>query len=202
MRTRLLLIILLLFSGTVLAQEPLFRQLNLSEMTDAAGTIARVRVLEVRTEPHPDYPNISTLRVSVQVLDRITGGSEQRISFRLYLAGGRFTRSAGKSETVSAGFRVGDELVLFMHQESRLGFSSPVGGEQGRFVVRREDGKALVANSLDNRGLFSGVGESAKNKGVALGAAQAQLTKQTSGAVDMDTFMSLVRQLAAKKVTK
>jgi len=43
-------------------------------------------------------------------------------------------------------FTVGEEYVIFLPPQSRLGFSSPVGLSQGKFSVQKQKGIATVSN--------------------------------------------------------
>lgn len=62
-----------------------------------------------------------------------------------------------KSMTISGkGYEVGEDYLLFLYPESSLGFTSPVGGGQGKFQVfmEEEQGDAqarIVLNPLGNR---------------------------------------------------
>jgi hypothetical protein len=58
-------------------------------------------------------------------------------------------------------YRVGDEVILFLHPESREGFTSPVGFGQGRFRIRRDGGTSVAENDVGNSNLTSATGGSA-----------------------------------------
>lgn len=194
--TRLLTLILLL-PVICHSQELLTRQLTLSEMTEQSGSIVRGTVVVVALEPHPDFPNISTLRVTLQVSDSIYGTAGPQSSFRIYLSAGKFAQRAVKP--ARADYRVGDEVLLFLYPNSRYGLTSPVGGEQGRFRVIREGERSLVINPLGNRGLFEGVETRAQAQGIPLTTRQRALVRQSAGSAELQSFVDIVRQLAAGK---
>ncbi len=86
-----------------------------------------------------------------EVLEGMKGTEAgERITFR------QVTGSRGAQRGIAGlpSYKVGEDMVLFLHPDSRLGLTSPVGMTQGVFRVRRsEDGQLRVANSLSNRNL-------------------------------------------------
>ena len=58
-------------------------------------------------------------------------------------------------------YRVGEELLLFLHGESRAGFTSPVDLGQGCFSIVRKDGAAEAVNDVGNRNLTAPPGGAA-----------------------------------------
>jgi hypothetical protein len=54
-------------------------------------------------------------------------------------------------------YREGQELMLFLHPDSSLGLSSPVGLSQGAFQIVEIDGERMVQNGFRNQGLFRGI---------------------------------------------
>ncbi len=193
-----LLVAVLLLTAVSGTQELLTRQLNLLELTEKAGTIVRGEVVAVAVEPHPDFVKVSTLKVTLRVSDSIYGASGPQVTFRSYVGPHKFGDAGGKS-AARTGYRVGDELLLFLYSPSRYGFTSPVGDEQGLFRVIRQSGRSLVVNSLRNRGLFDGMETGAQAQGIRLTAKQAALIRQSAGPAELRSFTELVRQLAARK---
>lgn len=196
-----LMISLLLLPLLATGQELLTRQMNLSEITDQAGTIVRGQVVDIAIEPHPNFPNILTLKVVLFVSESISGTDGQQISFRVYLPDGKFSKSAAKPG-VRSDYRVGDELLLFLYPPSHYGLTSTVGGEQGRFRIVSDGQRKVVANSLGNRGLFDGVETQAQAKGVQLTANQKMLVRQKEARVEVQAFVDVVRQLVAGKKSR
>ena len=88
-------------------------------------------------------------------------------------------------------YRPGEELLLFVHPESALGFSSPVGLGQGCFRIHQHDGRPVAENDVGNR-----------NLGDALASAGARAATGTSdgspaGPVPLATLIARVRTLVA-----
>lgn len=185
----------------------LVRQVNLAELSQRAGVIVRGRVVEVRREAHPDYPNIPTLVVTLEVLDNIRGVVDQHFSFRQYLdeiqlqAGAPEEKSVATSGYAKHGYAAGQELLLFLYANSRYGLTSPMGSGQGRFrVLRDRQGRRVVLNDFGNRGLFQDVGAAAQRAGVKLSPEETQLLQRTAGPAELDKLVGLVQRLASERV--
>ena len=169
----------------------LYRQVALAELSQRAPIIVQGRIVEARYEGHPDYPNLSTVLVTLQVERTLRGGAAERLSFREFLPG--LQARMGKR-----GYLVGQRLLLFLPEPSRYGLSSPLGGEQGRFHIWRDQrGNELVENEFRNAGLFKGLAEAAAQAGVSLSPQQARLAGVARGPVPLEEFVSVVKQFAS-----
>lgn len=87
-------------------------------------------------------------------------------------------------------FAVGNDYVLFLHGVSKIGFSSPVGLGQGRFMIHRDESGAKVTNGRDFRSMAAGT------DGLKLPAATAKAlaeSRQPVGKMDLDEFKTVVR---------
>jgi hypothetical protein len=174
----------------------LYRRVDLPYLAQQAATIVQGRVVEVRYEGHPDYPNVSTVFVSLEVERMLRGDSAERFSFRQYLAGP--LARLGKRE-----YAVGQRLFLFMTRESNYGLRAPIAREQGRFrILRDRQGNELVANGYGNAGLFRNVPEAAAKAGVSLSPAQLRVASTERGAVRLEDFVELVRSLSSQARTR
>ena len=169
----------------------LYRQVALPELSQRAPIIVQGRIVEARYEGHPDYPNLSTVLVTLQVERTLRGGAAEHLSFREFLPG--LQARMGKR-----GYLVGQRLLLFLPEPSRYGLSSPLGGEQGRFHIWRDQrGNELVENEFRNAGLFKGLAEAAAQAGVSLSPQQARLAGVARGPVPLEEFVSVVKQFAS-----
>lgn len=177
------------------AAQFLTRQTNLAGLTARAAIIVQGRVLEVSYEGHPDYPNVPTVRVTLEVERMLrgadSGGPEAgTFTFREYLPG--IATRAGKRS-----YQVGQRLFLFLPRASRYGLSSPLGREQGRFrILRAANGEEHVVNDLGNAGLFKNVGEAAAKAGAPLSAEEARVAATPTGPVPLADFVALVERLS------
>lgn len=127
---------------------------NLADLSSIAEQIIHGRVRNAVVEPHPLYPHLSTVVVTLAVEDSLKGASTKEITFRQFIWDLRDISSQG-------GYRRGDELLLFLNRPTALGLTSPVGLDQGRFrVMTAPDGGAVALNGSGNSGLLDGVRES------------------------------------------
>jgi hypothetical protein len=169
----------------------LYRQVALPELSQRAPIIVQGRIVEARYEGHPDYPNLSTVLVTLQVERTLHGGAAERLTFREFLPG--LQARMGKR-----GYLVGQRLLLFLPEPSRYGLSSPLGGEQGRFHIWRDQrGNELVENEFRNAGLFKDLAEAATRAGVSLSPQQARLAGVARGPVPLEDLVSVVKQFAS-----
>lgn len=124
------------------------RTVNIREMVDLSGTIFYGRCLSAVDSVADSGMGIRTYRFLV--LDGLKNAEAgQIVEFRQ-------VASTGKGVTIPGipQFHKGQELLLFMHGESKSGFTSPVGMLQGVFrASRRENGETVLENGYGNRNL-------------------------------------------------
>ena len=88
-------------------------------------------------------------------------------------------------------FTVGEKAVVFMPQESQLGFASPLGLSQGRFVVRERNGISTINDSRATQAVRATSARDLKTN-----AAEPSPQPQTS--TSLADFLQTVRDLTAK----
>ena len=86
-------------------------------------------------------------------------------------------------------FVIGHDYVVFLPQVSRIGFSSPIGLEQGRFSIRTDGGKRYVHNGRDFREMASRMLPALPPTAKAAIAGSASPVRQ----LDLDQFKQMVR---------
>lgn len=184
-----LLAVLALTPAPVAAQY-IFRQANLAYLARRADVIVQGRVASVKYEPLPGYEHIPTVVVTLEVDKMLRGPQTTRFTFRQMMP---FLRSArGKNGT----YALGQELLLFLPSASQYGLSSPLGHEQGTFHIARDSqGHKFIANEFNNGSLFKGVAQEAAEEGLALTEQQTELMSGTSGPIEVDKFIPLVKSL-------
>lgn len=188
---RLAILVCLLALAASANAQFLYRQVALPELSQRAPIIVQGRVVEARYEPHPNYPHLTTVLVTLQVEQMLRGPGEQQFSFRELILSPQAAR--GKR-----GYLAGQRLLLFLPEPSRYGLSSPLGGEQGRFHIWRDQrGNELVENEFRNAGLFKGLAEAAARAGVSLSPQQARLAGVGRGPVPLEELVSVVKQFAS-----
>jgi hypothetical protein len=87
---------------------------------------------------------------------------------------------------------VGEEAVLFLTPESRLGLCAPVGLAQGKFKVLRKAGKASVVNEVGNCGLLDKV-EARSFRG--LRDEDLQGLRSAKDGIELKRFLDLLRSV-------
>jgi hypothetical protein len=106
---------------------------TLEQLSRHAGFIFRGRVLSV-DRPKPARSTVTTVQVTFEVLEGIRGvRSGQRLTIQEW---------AGLWSSGQPRYRPGQELLLFLYPKSRMGLTSPVGGELGIFPI---DAQGLIA---------------------------------------------------------
>jgi hypothetical protein len=151
-RPRIFFITLLfLFCSVILIAQrgALTNPSTLEQLTAESQLIVHGYVVSSRVEPHPDYPNLSTVVVEIRVADVLKGSTPERFQYRQFIWDIRDRMDAN-------GYRKGQEVVLLLGPTSKLGLRSPAGLEQGRFLVTRTaGGKKLALNGTGNMTLFT-----------------------------------------------
>ena len=125
--------------------------LDLAALTTTADRIFVGRVLDVRAGE--DGHGLPATWTRFAVTDALKGALGSEV--RLKQFGVDTPDAAGRLQRAPAlpRYRAGEEVVLFLHADSAVGFSSPVGLGQGCFRIRRDGATALAANDLGNANL-------------------------------------------------
>lgn len=173
------------------------RSINLAEMTSHAGRIVHGRVIEVREGIHPQHERMAVTFIKIQVTEMIKGATAREVSFMQY----------GNSSTQYIAdmpkYAVGEEVVLFLYPESKLGLTSPVGQGQGKFLVRDDvrSGQRRLVNDRANFALFARLDTAKMTSTLTLNKAEreaiAQPDGRTNSGLEISAFRSLVRKIAA-----
>jgi len=143
--TRIFVLILLMFPSSYLSATSV-RLVNLPEMVRLADRVFAGRCLRAEEVGQPSTP-FPVTRYLFEVLQDLKGTEEgEQISF--------FQARVGPAASGKGGmpvFHEGEEILLFLHRNSALGLTSPVGLAQGVFEIRQTpEGEVGLLNSLDN----------------------------------------------------
>ena len=196
-------VLLAVFAGAVMlcwaagaaAQEGgLTIQMDLARMVDESENVVLARVVSAVAEKHPQFENLDTVLVTLQVLDPIKGSPGAQLTFRQYVWDIR-------DRDRKLGYRTGEEVVLLLRRPSQYGLTSPVGLEQGRFKVERDAANnRVVQNGLNNAGLFTGIDQTSPTLKSRLSQPMQQLvTVHTAGPITYDQFKSFVQGAVAAR---
>lgn len=194
--------LLLLLPFLLLPAQANTRSINLAEMTSHAGRIVHGRIVEVREGAHPQHEGIAVTFVRVQVTEMIKGGAAREVSFMQY--GNSVTQYIAHMPKYS----VGEEIVLFLYPESKLGLTSPVGQGQGKFVVQHDtrSGQRTLRNDRFNQALFARLDTTKLNSRLTLSRTEREAVARPEGrggsGLEVGAFRSLVRKIAANPVVQ
>jgi hypothetical protein len=180
----ILIAVLLLATSSQAQRGALTMPVNLAQLNDHAALILHGTIESARVEPHPDFSHLMTVRVTLRVQETWKGKAGATYSFRQFIWDVRDRRDA-------AGYRKGEDLLLFLNPVNQYGLTAPVALEQGRFrVTRGPDGKLSAINGRGNIGLFR-TATSRLKAGAAPPAAMAAAAGHSSGPMGLDTLRTL-----------
>jgi hypothetical protein len=177
--------------------QALHRRLDLATMTERAGTIVSGRITRLRAGSHPQYRNIGVLYVTVKVSEVIKGQPGETFTF-MQFTGRQLDDNGGKGLSEAhplpdmPSYRVGEEAVLFLYPPSSAGFTSPVGGEQGKFRMQRRPGEPTTVISEGGNRLLGVEG----SLPTGLSPEQRTLLRKPQDSIDYQTFRSTVKSLS------
>ena len=193
MALALALCVVLLAVPTSAQRDARVMQRNLAQLVGDSYTIVVGRVVAVKAEPHPQYNNINTVVVTLEVSEVWKGQAGKQFTFRAFV-----NHPLDFKEKL--GYADGQDMVLMLTQPSDIGMSSPAGLELGRFRVMTDpSGNRSVVNGMGNAALFYNVQKTAPKLGEQMAGLPARqlLTQHKNGPISYDDFKSVVQTLIA-----
>ena len=189
MRTRLLTGMLSLLAATISLTATTVRIVNLSEMVQASDRVFHGRCVSAREMTHSN--GLPIVEYTFLVTDGIKGTVEgERVVFRQLQA----SRARGFGIAGLPVFRKGQDLVLFLAADSRIGLTSPTGLSQGVFsVLQDRRGKLAIVNSFKNQNLAHDLEPSRLYK-MGLKHSQAELLR-SQGPISLEALSEAVRSI-------
>ena len=188
-------LVLVVFSAPLVAQRGfLIKAVNLAAMETEAALILQGRVTGVRVEPHPEFKNLRTAVITVQVQKVLKGQAGGTYTWREYLHDIR-------DNARNLMYKPGQEYLLLMIRPSRYGLSSPAGHSQGVFRIRRDpQGNQFVVNGRNNAGLFKGIEVQAPKVKERLSAAALRVVAtHREGSLSIDRVTEILKALSQRK---
>ena len=168
-------------------------QTNLSYLAENAQSIVRGNVVSAVVEPHPQFANLQTVVVTIAVAKTLKGQASATMSFRQFVWNVR-------DVTGVSGYHKSQELLLFLNPTSIYGMTSPVGMEQGRFRVLRDNrGNRYAVNGRGNVGLFTDVLTKSTLRGVPFSAQAKTMLLKSGGQVSLDALEETIQALVAER---
>lgn len=165
---------------------------TLDQLTREAATIVRGSVVSAKVEPHPQFSNLTTVLVTLQVQETLKGTPAKTLQFRQYIWDIRDRLDAAR-------YHKRGEVLLMLGPVSQYGLRSPVGLEQGRFVITRDSaGNATAVNGAGNVGLLATSESQLQKSGVKLSARTSALIRtQPKGPIALTDLEEAIRNFAA-----
>jgi hypothetical protein len=176
------------------------RRLDLATLTAHAGAIVAGHIVGVRSGSHPKYHRIGAVYVTVDVSQTLKGKPAHRLKF-MQFAGGVASATSARSASMAQmlpempPYRLGEEVVLFLYPASSVGFTSPVGGAQGKFLIKRSPGRPATVISQGGNGSLAVSGSLPSN----LTPDQKRVLRNPGAAPELKTFLGAVKGLAARR---
>jgi hypothetical protein len=166
------------------------RLLNLSEMVRLADRVFLGRCLSVQGRPGTSI-SAPVVEYVFEVNQGIKGvQTGEQVVFRQM----RSEQDGIKGMPGIPSYGKGEEVLLFLHADSRLGLTSPVGLSQGVFHLEATgDGRMGLLNGVRNRNLTYQMGLVSAQ---GLGISRVELNSlQEVRPVPLDLFESLVKRI-------
>lgn len=163
---------------------------NLAEMVDEAETIVHGQVVSVDAESHPQFANLRTVVVTLQVNEILKGRSGSFLTFRQFVLDPR-------DLDTRLGYKPGQALLLLLIRPSPYGLSSPTGLDQGRFLLHADGaGEFRALNGNNNAGLFRDIAKKVPRLQERLSdPAQVVVSQHSAGPVSYRYLREIIRAL-------
>ncbi len=193
-------LVIALLGGTALLATTTAR-MNLAELATRSGRIFVGKCLSVTeaTVPGPGGGQLPYTEYTFSVTKAIKGSIGATISVR-QLGAQRpdFVRGRNRTIVGMPQYKIGEEYVLLLTKESRLGLTVPVGMAQGSFKTYfdAQTGQKKVVNGLNNAGLFNKMEPGKSSLATSLEGHEVRLLSNKQGALAFGSFVSLLQKLA------
>jgi hypothetical protein len=184
-----LLTVCFVFLGAVTGHSTTVERMNVEKLVQYSELILVGQVVSV-TDGF-DGNNIPYTQVTLQVGETLKGNVGGNYTFRQF---GLMAPRAMPNGRVYVGvspdgwpkFREGEQVMVFLHATTALGFQSSAGLLQGKFNIKGSQ----VFNEINNMGLFEGV---SIDPGL-LTEEEQKMLESTQGTYPEETFRGFVRK--------
>ena len=173
------------------------KAVNLEQLVEKAdrifvGTCTLVEEIKV---PGTQLP---ATRYTFWVSESLKGKLDEVVVIRQFGvrdSGGEIRRSVGPRIPGMPIYEEGEEVILFLAGDSKVGMTSPIGFSQGAFRVINREGVQFVENGVKNLGLFRGLLSESQAAKWKLSDQEHDLMSKDTGPLDYDLFTGLVRKI-------
>jgi hypothetical protein len=156
---------------------------SLEELSQRAGKVFSGRCVATETV-FDESLGMKITQVTFEVDRVVKGEADSTVTIRML----------GEDSGVPGlpRFETGEDVILFLYDDSRLGLTSPVGMLQGKFRVHTDkNGEKLATNGTGNRGLFQNLSIEAQER---LGPAVERW--KTHDSIEPAALLEMVEELA------
>lgn len=162
---------------------------GLDVLVQSASTIVRGRIVSAKIEPHPQFANLQTVVITMDVSKVLKGEASSTLTFRQFVWNAR-------DVPVFAGYKGAGEVLLFLNPVSPYGLTSPVGLEQGLFrILQDAKGNRYALNGRGNLGLFSQVANKATSRGLTFSKPMREMLAKPAGQAPLELFEEAIKAL-------
>ena len=167
---------------------------SIDQLTQEAALIVHGHVISAKVEPHPQLHNLITVFVTMKVEETLKGTPSKSVQFRQYIWDIR-------DQIDAARYGKGEDLLLMLGPVSQYGLTSPVGLQQGRFqITRNNKGETMAVNGSGNLRLFEATEQRAQVRGVKLSQRVTTMVRQSRpGPVPLADLEDAIRTFARAK---
>lgn len=167
---------------------------GLDQLTQEAQTIVRGYVTSAKVEHDPKLRNLTTVLVSMNVEETLKGTPQKTLQFRQYIWDLR-------DQLDAARYAKGEELLLMLGPVSPYGLTSPVGLDQGRFRISRDNkGQPMAVNGRGNLRLFESTEQRVGARGMKLSPRVTTVVRQTkAGPLPLADLEDTIRAFVGTK---
>ena len=161
--------------------------LNLESLISQSGMIFSGTVIAVETGTKDRQMNLFMTYYTFRINDGIYGVDSDTVRIKQY--GGEANGKKFYPKGIPR-FEKGEEVLVMLYPPSKIGMTSTVGREQGKFIVQPADseGVSLVTNGVGNKGLFKKLRHPEM-------VAEQEWTKHQSGPVPYRVLIETIRNL-------
>ncbi len=168
-------------------------KMNLAELVSRSRRIFAGKCVAAESDyvVAPGGVRLAVTKYTFEIRRALKGSLGQTLQIR-QLRSAAVESGLGISKSIVAGlpvYEIGREYVLLLTADSKIGLTAPVGLQQGSFSVVTKGGhrQKIVANGLNNAGLFALINQS--------GALSKMVSGLPEGPLAFDTFVDLLGKL-------
>jgi hypothetical protein len=188
-------LIFLLGHGWAALASSVMRQVNVEQLTADAPRIFLGKCLSVRSGV--DEHKLPATFYTFQVARVFKGAVPLQVTIKQFGGNSASPEASVLRFDGMPAYEPGESYLLFLGEDSKLGFTSPQGLSQGAFHAFRDPAtnRLAVENGVQNRGLFNDL---KRTPGLGLHASAGGKSQDAGGPLFLDDFSACIAQLLKK----